>query len=185
MKTKDQKTKKLKAIRSIVIDQFYKEGWKEVWFYPPHDGVDGYMGTQDIIFVGLNPATANFPSWHDKMYYRNLKTFGFKNAHITDLFKVRATNQEVKDKMSGWDFKEAGKILKSEIETIEPRLIVLLGKSVEEIYCKMFPPKEVKDTIKVLTTKHYAYRYGSKKDLRRRIRKEMIIIADEYKKASK
>ena len=52
MKTKDQKTKKLKAIRSIVIDQFYKEGWKEVWFYPPHDGVDGYMGTQDIIFVG-------------------------------------------------------------------------------------------------------------------------------------
>ena len=144
------------------------------------------MGTQDIIFIGLNPATANFPSWHDEQYYGNLKRSKFQNAHLTDLFKTRATNKKVKDEISSWDRKEASDILKSEIDVIKPRIIVLLGKRVAEIYNQMFPGGIVgKNKIETLLTRHYSFRYGTRKKLRGIIRKEMKKVEKRYKSIAK
>lgn len=80
---------KLRNLRSEIIDKIFKKRWEDVWFFPSYNGVKGYLGTQDIIFLSINPSTGVFPSWHDKQYYRQLRRYGFADAHLADVFKQR------------------------------------------------------------------------------------------------
>jgi hypothetical protein len=88
------KLRRLRRLRKTIIQETYVDLWKDVWFYPSCMGVRGWEGTQDIMFVGLNPSTGRFPSKDDKFLYSQLMEHHFEAAHLTDLIKLRATGQE-------------------------------------------------------------------------------------------
>jgi hypothetical protein len=73
----------------MLTDKIFKERWEDVWFFPQYKGVKGYSGTQDIIFLSINPSTGVFPTRYDEQYYLQLRADGFANAHLTDVFKQR------------------------------------------------------------------------------------------------
>lgn len=160
----------LNEIRNHVIDKFFKKQWKDVWFYPEHPkikGVKGYLGTQDIIFVGLNPSRGKFPSKADDFFYEELKKNGFKNAHLTDLIKLRATEKEVNSLLKNKEFIcEQIEILKKEIEAIKPTLIVPMHDKVRKIL-----NKELKDyEIKYIPHYSHCNRWGKRDKFRNAIR---------------
>ena len=150
--------------------------------FPEYEGVKGYLGTQDIIFLSINPSTGVFPSWFDKQYYRQLKLNGFTNAHLTDVFKQRAKDWQIlaEDR----DIKEEAKrFLLKEIRIINPVLIVLVGKNYEKFYKRIL--REIGVNVETITIKSYTYRYKSRKQLRSIIRKAMTVVKKKYNKLSK
>lgn len=116
------KKAKLKALEKRII----RTAPKETWFYPEHNEVKGWLGIQDIMFVGPNPSCNTFPSRYTDFFYDQLKKNGFKNAHLTDLIKIRAKNDEA-DMVIGETFNAQIKFFKEEINIIKPKLIVIMG----------------------------------------------------------
>lgn len=158
---RDSKRERLEELRREIIEEFSIKGWKDVWFYPKHEGVMGYLGTQDIAFVGSNPGCSCFPTPYDKVFYKVLKDMGFKNAHLTDVLKIRAKGEDV-DKY----FKDRALLdknleyLSREFEIIQPKLVVAVGGRAEEILRKKFPRMEIHRIM------HYSYLRRFKKDER-------------------
>ena len=145
------KSEQLEKLRSKIIDRIFKQQWKEVWFFPEDIKVKGYLGTQDIIFLCLNPSYSRFPTRYDKFFYKQLKNYKFENAHITDLIKIRATNKEIDNIIKNKEIlKEQIEFLNNEIEIIEPKLIVALGDKCDKNLKKL---KIDKKTIKI---RHYS-----------------------------
>ena len=95
------KEEKLENLREKIIDKHLKNNWDEVWFFKENRefGVKGYLGTQDIFFVGLNPSYGNFPSKPDIFFYEILRKYKFEQAHLTDLIKLRLANKEVNERL--------------------------------------------------------------------------------------
>ncbi len=116
------KERKLKVLEEK-IKRLTRE---ETWFYPEYSGVKGWLGTQDIMFVGSNPSCNKFPTRHTDFFYEQLKKNGFKNAHLTDLIKIRAKNDEA-DTVIDKTFNEQIKFFKEETNIIKPKLIVIMG----------------------------------------------------------
>ena len=169
------KRQKLVKLRSVIIDKIFKNRWEDVWFFPEYKGVKGYLGTQDVIFLAINPSTGVFPSWVDEIYYRNLKKQGFANAHLTDVFKQRAKNW--KDLAKNKRIKhEAKEFLFKEIRIIQPKLVVLVGKGYKHFYEELLSNVNI-DKFPI---RHYAFRYGNKKRLRAKIRQEIKKVRDRY-----
>ena len=174
--------KKLKHLRSEIIDKILKECWEDVWFFPSYNRVKGYLGTQDIIFLSINPSTGVFPSWHDRQYYRQLRRYGFAGAHLTDVFKQRektwktlVNNRTLREEAKGFLLKE--------IKTIKPILIVLIGRSYEKFYNRIL--KEMKISVETISIGHYAFRFRSHKQNRAMIRKGMKLLKKKYDELSK
>ena len=120
------KKQKLVRLRNKIIDDVYKKRWEEVWFYPKHGTIKGWEGAGDVMFVGLNPATANFGGFHDTLYYESLRKFGFQNAHLTDIFKLKRVNKDIDELLKRKDHKkEAKKFLREEIKILNPKIIIL------------------------------------------------------------
>jgi len=88
-RTMMEKKLSLQELRRKIVLKLEVDDWHEVWFFPPYNGLKGFLGTQDIILVGLAPSTGHFPSRYDRIFYEQLKKHGFGNAHITDIAKVR------------------------------------------------------------------------------------------------
>jgi hypothetical protein len=63
--TKHDKLVALRRIRGGVIDKAYKGRWEEVWFFPEYKQVKGFLGTDPIFFVSINPSFGTFPSGPD------------------------------------------------------------------------------------------------------------------------
>lgn len=99
---------------------------KEVWFYPEHEKIKGWMGTQNIFFVGSNPSCNTFPTRHTDLFYRELENNGFEKAHLTDLIKIRATNKEAGEVIKKYFGKQI-KFFEEEIDILKPKLIVIMG----------------------------------------------------------
>ncbi|HDD56872.1 MAG: hypothetical protein DRN68_01795 [Thaumarchaeota archaeon] len=145
---RDSKLKRLEELRREIIEEFFIKGFQgkriDVWFYPKYDGVMGYLGTQDIAFVGSNPGCSCFPTSCDKIFYAVLKDMGFENAHLTDVLKIRAKGEDV-DKY----FKDRALLNKNleylsrEFELIRPKLVVAVGGRAGEILRKKFPRMEI------------------------------------------
>ena len=171
------KRQKLLKLRSKIIDKIFKACWEDVWFFPGYKGVKGYLGTQDIIFLAINPSTGVFPSWADEQYYRQLKKQKFTNAHLTDVFKQRAKSWKELAKNKKIKY-EAKIFLLEEIKIIKPKLIVLVGKGYKEFYEEILRGINVKK----FPIMHYAFRYGTKKRLRAKIRREIEKVRDQYDK---
>lgn len=158
----------LSRIRNYVIDRFFKNQWQDVWFYPEFIGVKGYMGTQDVMFVGLNPSRGNFPSKADEFFYEELKNQGFSNAHLTDLIKLRATNKEANTLLKNEKFMdEQIEILIREISVVNPILIVAIHRKVERILRKEFRE------YKIHYVPHYSYchRYNKRDMFKKQIQR--------------
>ena len=159
------KEEKLKKLKEEIIAEYDDK----VWFFPEYEGVKGFFGTQDIIFLCLNPSSGKFPSRYDKVFYEQLKNNNFENAHITDLIKTRATNKEMqelsKDKVALKQVldQQIGFLLK-EIEILNAKFIVTVGDLCRKIVEKHAPFKDL--NIELMHIRHYSsIRYPKNKPL--------------------
>lgn len=178
--TKHDKLVALKRIRGEVIDKTYKERWKEVWFFPEYEqvpGVKGFLGTDPIFFVSINPSFGAFPSPADIFYYQNLKRQGFGNAHLTDFFKVKCKNKNTKELSRNESLvQESEQILKKEIRALSPKLIVGVGISYDKFYRQNLSGYG----IPLRLIPHYAPRFNSS-EKRKRFRRKLREISKFYK----
>lgn len=125
----EQKARGLALLRERIIRDLFVNEWRDVWFFPPFNGVDGWAGTQDIMFVGLNPSTGRFPSIADRNFYAVLKRTGLEHAHLTDVIKERARGPDVaRIERDPARMDRYWRYLREEIEILCPRLIVGLGQ---------------------------------------------------------
>lgn len=141
----------------------HKEKNLEVWFYPEYEGVKGFLGTQDIILLGLNPSSGAFPSKNDKKLYSLLKEHGLENIHISDFFKVRTKNKDVR--INILENKELidkeVKFLKEELDIVKPRVILAMGHKCKELMAIYFP--HLKDKTERMI--HYSFRFRNKEEI--------------------
>jgi hypothetical protein len=187
--SKKKQEKQLLALRKRIIDKYYatptkSTNWKEVWFFPSHKGIQGFLGTQKIIFLGLNPSSGLFPTKRDEFFYGQLKANGFQDAHITDLIKLKSTNKKITELEKSPDFEDQCCFLHEEMKIIDPKLIVFLGKKVQDLYNQYL--KERYTDIKGITTKripHYSYRWGNDKRIKEKFSEKMKDIKKQYKNA--
>ena len=143
----------LKKLRKDIIKKYYIDKWKEVWFFPSYNQVKGFLGTQDIIFLGLNPSHGYFPSKYDKFFYKELKKNNFEDAHITDLIKIKELNKKINELLEDKKIlKEQVEFLIKEIKIINPRIIVILGRKCDELFRKNFPDED----IPIIKIRHYS-----------------------------
>ena len=146
------KIMKLKKLRKEIIEKYYINEWKEVWFFPSYNQVKGFLGTQDIIFLGLNPSQGHFPSKYDKFFYEELGKNNFENAHITDLIKIKASNKKINELLENKKIlKEQLEFLIKEIKIIRPRIVATLGGKCDEIFRKNFL-----DGLNIIKIRHYS-----------------------------
>ncbi len=71
-----EKLRMLERLRERIVRELYLRRWREVWFFPPYDGVEGWCGTKPVFFVGLNPSTSGFPNEADRHFYGLLREHG-------------------------------------------------------------------------------------------------------------
>jgi len=134
-----EKIKKLEYLKKKII----KETKEKVWFYSEEYeeykksalkyGIKGWLGTQAIFFIGSNPSKN--PSKNSSsvdFFFKELKLNKFKNAHLTDLVKIRTKNTEA-DKIIEKNLKKQKRYLDEEIEILKPKMIVVMGRR-----CKKF-----------------------------------------------
>jgi len=131
------KQKQLEELRNKIIDKICKEDWKDVWFYPKYKDIKGYLGTQDIVFIGPNPSYNRFPTRYTDFFYNQLRINGFKNAHLTDLIKIRLFNKDAEIIFKNKNIiNKQLSFLSKELDIIKPRLIIVLGKGSKSIIVK-------------------------------------------------
>jgi len=192
--TRDSKRERLEELRKEIIEEFFIKKWMDVWFYPKYDQVMGYLGTQDIAFVGLSPSYHAFPTKYPnliegakttalkciRIFYKVLKDVGFKNAHLTDVMKVRAEGEEQVETY----FQDQALLnrnleyLSREFEIIQPRLIVALGRRAKEILRQKFP------RMRIHMITHYS-RLRFRKYDEQRFRDEMKDVKERYSELKK
>lgn len=178
----NKNTQKLLKLRSDIIDDIYKNRWEEVWFFPEFKeikGVKGFLGTDQIIFVALNPSFGTYPSEADRFYYRNLLKQGFGNAHLTDLFKLKRKNWSIEELLKNSKLlREAEKYLAKEIKIIKPKFIVFVGTSYRKTYEKVLVDLNLQH-IAHQYIPHYALRFNNH-DKRKKFRRELRNTRKKY-----
>jgi hypothetical protein len=151
------KTKLLINLKEEIIDKYGKE---KTWFFPEYGGVKGFLGEQDIMFVGLNPSTGNFPSIYDKLFYDRLRENKLENAHITDIVKIRIPNKNVREAIENQEFlNEHLDYLNKEIKIISPKEIIAMGNECH----KILKENCNREIIKIYHY-HYAKRFNKEKE---------------------
>jgi uracil-DNA glycosylase len=167
---------KLKSLKSD-IEKNAKNNNLEAWFYPEYKGIKGFLGTQDIFLVGLNPSTGTFPSKKDERLYKLLKEKELANIHITDFIKVRAKNSEIPNRLEDkYLIKKQVEFLRQEIEILKPKIIIPMGSKCEELI-KVY----VKPTCRIISIWHYGYRFKSQDVVFDNISKSLDNIKEIYK----
>jgi len=180
----------LEELREKILN-YAKETNQEVWFYPEYKGVKGFLGTQDIILLGLNPSSGIFPSKKDELLYRLLKERGLEYIHITDLIKVRAKNKHVTDLLANsLLMKKQTEFFSDELNIIKPKIIITMGSQCDSLLKQFF--RDIDKSYKVIQIIHYGYnwfhdssKYKSTKDVFDKISKQLDKIKEEYKSLSK
>ena len=133
-----------------------KYGEEKAWFFPEYSGVKGFLGAQDIMFVGLNPSTGHFPSIYDKFFYKTLKENSFENAHITDAIKLKMPNKNVPAFVKNKDLlTEQFVYLDKEIKIIAPKMIIAMGNSCYNLLKEHYNSKILK-----IDHYHFPKRFG-------------------------
>lgn len=122
---------KLERLRAKIVHREYLDNWREVCFWQEYDGVLGWQGTRDILFVGVNPSCGHFPSRADRFLYTQLEAHGFWDAHLTDAIKCRGTREEAKAWLSDDEHHHFVQrqlaYLQEEVAILWPRLVVPMG----------------------------------------------------------
>ncbi len=123
------------------------------------------------MFVSLRPSTrgGELPSPKLESFYKLLEKEGFENAHMTDLVKCRGPVGNIPD----YHFQNCIPHLLEEIEILEPKMIVAVGKEAQkklkenEIQCRFIP--------------HYAYRFKKRRISLRKALKDIKEKLEEMK----
>lgn len=166
----------------------------KVFFFPEYGEVKGYFGIKNIMFVAENPIKRNpdkeateedekdwKPSSNDKILYTTLKKFGFGNAHLTDLVKLRKTQKEAKEFFKNIKEPESQKTflqqidyLKEEYKIIQPKIIVAMTRRCEKYLIEFFGKGKVRYVF------HYSHvgRYNKIEKYHEQLKK----IKEEYEK---
>jgi len=166
-----KQTSALNQLRQRIIEELYAKQWREVWFFPEKDGIKGWRGTDPIMFIGLNPSTGRFPSKADHMFYQCLARNGFCNSHITDVFKVRSTPEDMRDNLSNKGLVRLHqRYLLEEIDLLNPHLLVALGYKTLNILKEWIPERFQTRLIRI---RHYSWA--------KRYRKENVFSQDMAK----
>ena len=153
----------LAGLRARIVRELYLNEWREVWFFPPFDGVEGGRGTQRIMFVGLNPSTGRFGKDADRRLYAQLRRMGFGRAHLTDVIKERAVGRDVdKIERDATRMERYRQYLREEVDIIRPRLIVAMGHRAYR-----FVADWLGSEARVRRIPHYAARFPSPATRRR------------------
>lgn len=177
--TAREKDRMLVGLRTRIVRELYLYEWREVWFFPPFDGVEGWRGTQRIMFVGLNPSTGRFGTDADRLLYARLKRNGFARAHLTDVIKERAIGRDVdKIERDAARMERYRKYLRREVDIIRPRLIVAMGHRAYR-----FVADWLGSQAPVRRIPHYAARFPSSAT-RRQFTAKIAGIRHEYERIS-
>jgi hypothetical protein len=137
----------------------YLAEWRELWFFPRHDGVEGWQGTLPVFFVGLAASTGHFPDRATRHLYKQMRKCGFERAHLTDLVKERATSESAKailqddEKMARYR-----EYFLEELRILNPRLIVGMGY---EAQC--FLDRWLAGDLRLRCMPHYSPRYWNRR----------------------
>jgi uracil-DNA glycosylase len=180
MELEDGRLRALQQLRARIIHEECIERWRDAWFWLEQDDIRGWQGTQDIFFVGLNPATGRFPSEATDLLYDELRANGFQQAHVTDLAKVRATVGDDTERL----FKDEAFIARQrayfaeELAILRPRLVVPMGKRTADLLAKWrtvwWRRGGLSDGIQVERIPHFAQRVpteASRSEFRERLSK--------------
>jgi len=161
VKQSDKKKELLRLMAKIHVECYTMDtGFKTAWFFPEYNGVKGYLGTEKLIFAGINPSYGRFPSKPVKFLYDSLKRYELQNVHVTDIIKSRLSKQQYLRLKSNEELfnKIIGKNinwLKQELKIIDRNLdvrIVGIGNEAKEILEKYFKEKVVD-----IVLPHYAW----------------------------
>jgi uracil-DNA glycosylase len=153
--------RRLDHLREAIISELCVKRWYDVWFFPKSDGVNGWGGTDQVMFIGLNPSSGRFPSRATDLFYRELKRHGFGNAHLTDVFKIRSTPAELKSIRDNATLVGLHReYLSKEIDILKPDLLVALGDDTFKILQSWLGPIRRPRLVKI---HHYSWASRYKK----------------------
>ena len=150
-------------------------GNKRLWFFSSESGVDGYLGVDPVMFVGIRPSTGKggFAQPTFNAFYDLLKRHGFAHAHVTDLVKESMQVGYPSDEQieRNWPY------FLEELAVVDPAVIVALGWWVFNQL-----QKRLKRSLPLVRVTHYSYRYGSREKLRNRFDDEFEGLAESLKR---
>ena len=148
----------------------------QLWFFKDRSGVvDGYSGTEPVMFVGERPSLGGDVAGPGRVgrvrhsdqvvgrFYGRLKEYGFARAHVTDIVKeqMRAGVPSYEQVERNWPF------FREELSIVEPAVVVALGKWVFETL-----EQRLERASPLLKFTHYAYRFKSRSVLEQIFRKD-------------
>jgi len=136
-----------------------------LWFFSSENDVDGYLGTDPIVFVGIRPSTGKggFARPIFNSFYDRLKRHGFAHAHVTDLVKESMEVGYPSDAQvdRNWPY------FLEELSIADPIVVVALGRWVfDELH------KRWDRLVPLRRVTHYAFRYGSRSKIGQQLDEE-------------
>lgn len=152
-----------------------------LWFFSSENDVDGYLGTDPIVFVGIRPSTGEggFARPIFNSFYDRLKRHGFSQAHVTDIVKERMEVGYPSDEQMerNWRY------FLDELSIVDPVVIVALGgwvfKQLRNRRADLRNRLNRQVTLERVT--HYSYRFGSREKLAKRFDDEFERLAKKLK----
>jgi hypothetical protein len=143
-----------------------------LWFFDDSSGaIQGYLGTDPVVFVGQRPSTGGGGPARQTLsgFYRLLSEYGFADAHVTDIVKEQMrvgmpSNEQVE---RNWPF------FREELEILQPKVLVALGGWVFQTL-----DQRLDALIPVRRFTHYSYRFGQKSKLEQELRASFARLRD-------
>lgn len=127
----------------------------DLFFFPTHEGVQGYWGTGHVWFVGQKPSKGGpeFPDRAVTLLYETLAECNFQNAHITDLTKERGYVPSDWKKIPVEEVERMRPYFRQEFELLQPSILVAMGQYVYNALKFM----EVTDGSRLEYIPHYSW----------------------------
>lgn len=150
----DGKRSELKDLKSrMAADETITD---DLFFFPKHDGVNGFLGTDSIWFVGPKPSEGNtsFPTNADELLYETLGKFGFQNAHVTDFSKERGPVPD--DGIPHEEVARQRPYFRQEVNILEPDIFIAMTRRME-VALKYL---SVTEGIEISYVHHYSWANG-------------------------
>lgn len=104
----------------------------DLFFFPTHEGVQGYWGTDPVWFVGQKPSKGGpgFPDRAVTLLYETLADYELENIHITDITKERGYVPSDWKKIPVEEVERMRPYFRREIELLRPSVLVAMGQYV-------------------------------------------------------
>ena len=160
------KLKQLQVLKERMEQDFRSQfPDSRLWFFSNENKVDGYWGTDAVMFVGIRPSTGKggFARPTFNAFYDLLERHGFAHAHVTDLVKESMEVGYPSDAQvdRNWPY------FLEELSIVDPIVVVALGRWVfDELH------KRWDRLVPLRRVTHYAFRYGSRSKIGQQLDEE-------------